>query len=83
MIREFIDREEELRILEREWQSPGGRLIILYGRRRVGKTRLIDEFIRDKPGILSIAEDVSPHIQIAQCKSTVCRISWRSTPCLT
>jgi len=69
MIREFIDREEERSLLEREWQNPGGRLIILYGRRRVGKTRLIDEFIRDKPGILYIAEDASPHIQIAQFKA--------------
>ena len=69
MIREFIDREEELSLLEREWQGAGGRLIILYGRRRIGKTRLIDEFIRGKPGILYIAEDASPHIQIAQLKA--------------
>ena len=69
MIREFIDREEERALLEREWQDSGGRLIILYGRRRIGKTRLIDEFIRDKPGILYIAEDASPHIQIAQLKA--------------
>lgn len=69
MIREFIDREEERALLEREWEASGGRLIILYGRRRIGKTRLIDEFIRDKPGILSIAEDASPHIQIAQLKA--------------
>ena len=69
MIREFIDREEERSLLEREWQGDGGRLIVLYGRRRIGKTRLIDEFIRDKPGILYIAEDASPHIQIAQLKS--------------
>ena len=69
MIREFIDREEERSLLEREWQDSGGRLIILYGRRRIGKTRLIDEFIRDKPGILYIAEDASPHIQIAQLKA--------------
>jgi AAA+ ATPase superfamily predicted ATPase len=69
MIREFIDREDERSLLEREWQSSGGRLIILYGRRRIGKTRLIDEFIRDKPGILYIAEDASPHIQIAQFKA--------------
>jgi len=69
MIRKFIDRDEERSLLEREWQNPGGRLIILYGRRRVGKTRLIDEFVRDKPGILYIAEDASPHIQIAQFKA--------------
>jgi AAA+ ATPase superfamily predicted ATPase len=69
MIREFIDREEERALLEREWESSGGRLVILYGRRRIGKTRLIDEFIRDKPGILYIAEDASPHIQIARLKA--------------
>jgi uncharacterized protein len=69
MIREFIDREEERALLEREWHSAGSRLIILYGRRRVGKTRLIDEFIRDKPGIFYIADDASPHIQIAQFKA--------------
>lgn len=69
MIREFIDREEERALLEREWQDSGGRLIILYGRRRIGKTRLIDEFIRDKPGILYIAEDASPHIQITQLRA--------------
>lgn len=69
MIREFIDREEERAVLEREWESSGGRLVILYGRRRIGKTRLIDEFIREKPGILYIAEDASPHIQIAQLKA--------------
>ena len=68
MIREFIDRDKERVLLEREWQSSGGRLVILYGRRRIGKTRLIDEFIRDKPGILYIAEDASPHIQISQLK---------------
>jgi len=69
MIREFIDRDEELSLLEREWQGAGGRLVILYGRRRIGKTRLIDEFIRGKRGIIYIAEDTSPHIQIAQLKA--------------
>jgi len=68
VIREFVDRDEEISLLEREWRGSGGRLIILYGRRRIGKTRLIDEFIRGKPGILYIAEDAAPHIQIAQLR---------------
>ncbi|MGB4235494.1 MAG: hypothetical protein WBJ52_05445 [Methanoregulaceae archaeon] len=38
MIREFVDRKTELGLLEEEWKKPGGRLIILYGRRRIGKT---------------------------------------------
>jgi len=43
MIREFVDRETERALLEEEWQKDGGRLIILYGRRRIGKTRLVTE----------------------------------------
>lgn len=40
----FVDREEELRILRRHWGEGGFKLIIVYGRRRVGKTRLLREF---------------------------------------
>jgi len=70
MIREFVDRESELRLLEEEWKKPGGRLIILYGRRRIGKTRLIGEFVRDKPGVLYFAEDTSPSLQMRQLQAS-------------
>jgi hypothetical protein len=69
MIREFFDREREQILLEEEWNKPGGRLIILYGRRRIGKTRLISEFIRDKSGVLYIAEDTSPSLQMHQMQA--------------
>ncbi|MBU1878683.1 MAG: ATP-binding protein [Chloroflexi bacterium] len=45
----FLDREKELAFLEREYRAAGGRFVVIYGRRRVGKSRLITEFIRDKP----------------------------------
>lgn len=66
MIRAFVDRVQERRILDEEWQKQGGRLIILYGRRRIGKTRLITEFVQGKQGILSFSEDVAAPIQIKQ-----------------
>lgn len=44
---EFIGREEESFILEREYGERSS-LVIIYGRRRVGKTALIDNFLRDK-----------------------------------
>jgi AAA+ ATPase superfamily predicted ATPase len=66
MIRAFVDREEERRILDEEWQKAGGRMIILYGRRRIGKTRLLAEFVQGKQGILSFSEDVASAIQIKQ-----------------
>jgi len=45
-------------------------LIILYGRRRIGKTRLIGEFARGKPGVLYFAEDTSPSLQIRQLQAS-------------
>jgi AAA+ ATPase superfamily predicted ATPase len=41
----FIDRSRELALLESEWQSKQARMLILYGRRRIGKTRLLTHWI--------------------------------------
>jgi uncharacterized protein len=51
----FVDRETELADLERAWQSPRAELIVVYGRRQVGKTALLREFMRDRPGVLWVA----------------------------
>ena len=47
----FIGRSEELARLERSFRSDGIRTYAIYGRRRVGKTTLIDKFCEDKPNI--------------------------------
>lgn len=44
----FYCREEELRKLNRRYQDGAFECVIIYGRRRVGKTALINEFCRDK-----------------------------------
>ncbi|RLE74368.1 MAG: ATP-binding protein, partial [Thermoprotei archaeon] len=44
----FIDREYELDFLEKKWLSDKAELIIIYGRRGIGKTELIRQFIRGK-----------------------------------
>lgn len=46
----FADREAELAFLERKHSEPGAKLIVIYGRRRVGKTALIKRFIEGKRG---------------------------------
>ncbi|HWR25846.1 MAG TPA: ATP-binding protein [Methanosarcina sp.] len=71
MISTFVGRKRELDLLEKEWQRKRGSLIILYGRRRIGKTRLLAEFIKDKSGIFYVAEDISAHIQIARFKERI------------
>jgi len=42
----FIDREEELRSIRERLGSPRFELIVVYGRRRVGKTRLVLEAVK-------------------------------------
>ena len=46
----FIDRVEELKTLENEYKRAESSLVIVYGRRRVGKTALINEFISRHSG---------------------------------
>ncbi len=71
MISRFIDRKEELSLLEDEWKKKNGRLILVYGRRRIGKTKLLTEFVSGKKGIFYIAEDTSPQIQINGLKEKI------------
>lgn len=47
----FIGREEELKFLEDRYNSADGQLVVLYGRRRVGKTELLRQFCQDKEHI--------------------------------
>lgn len=47
----FIGRKEELGKLEKLWRSEKFQHPVIYGRRRVGKTALIREFIKDKEAI--------------------------------
>jgi len=44
---EFIGRDEELKILEEQYTLDHS-FVILKGRRRVGKSRLLEEFLKDK-----------------------------------
>ncbi|GMQ79363.1 MAG: ATP-binding protein [Anaerolineae bacterium] len=41
----FVGRKRELQIIESFYRSPEAGLLILYGRRRIGKTRLITHFL--------------------------------------
>jgi uncharacterized protein len=44
----FYDREAELQALENACSSKGAEMIVVSGRRRIGKSRLIDEFLKNK-----------------------------------
>lgn len=52
----FIGRKEELGKLEAEYQRDGS-FVVVYGRRRVGKTTLIKEFIKNKTAFYYLATE--------------------------
>lgn len=50
MVSSFVGRDRELALMDRIWKSHKAALIILYGRRRVGKTRLLTHWMKRHPG---------------------------------
>ncbi|MHB1377341.1 MAG: ATP-binding protein [Candidatus Humimicrobiaceae bacterium] len=52
----FIDRKFELEFLNDRWNKPDSQFIIVYGKRRIGKTELIKEFIKNKNSIYFICD---------------------------
>lgn len=64
----FIGRKEELNTLEREFRRDGS-FVVIYGRRRIGKTTLIKEFIKD---ILRCCRNL-----YGECHLTCCSDSYK------
>ncbi|HEY3489833.1 MAG TPA: ATP-binding protein [Candidatus Deferrimicrobiaceae bacterium] len=60
----FVGRTEELRFLGKHHEGTEFRFIPIYGRRRVGKTTLVREFVKDRPAIYFLADTVSESEQL-------------------
>jgi AAA+ ATPase superfamily predicted ATPase len=58
---EFLDRDEELRRLERLTRSGG--LAVVWGRRRIGKSRLLLEWSKQHGGLYTVADQSAAPIQ--------------------
>lgn len=61
----FQGRARELEELNRLYGTGGFQMVVLYGRRRVGKTTLIREFARDKPALFYTAKVQSDALNLA------------------
>ena len=55
----IVDRIEELSALDEEYRRPEASLVVVYGRRRVGKTELLSEFIKGKRALYFLATEES------------------------
>ena len=67
----FIGREKELADLEELYLQERFQLFVLYGRRRVGKTTLLNEFCKDKDAIFYSAEQSNNKLNLEKFSSLV------------
>ncbi len=66
----FIDRHQELTVLERMFHSEIAEFFVLYGRRRVGKTELLSQFCKDKRSIYFLASQLKEPDHLRQFTET-------------
>lgn len=65
---DFVGRAQELELLERLWEHPRSRMLVIYGRRRVGKSRLITQWIKSS-GRRALFWTADPDSKAAQLRS--------------
>ena len=59
----FVDRQQEMERLQTLAARSGGGFGVVYGRRRVGKTRLMLEWNKRHDGIYTVADQSAPDVQ--------------------
>lgn len=67
----FIGREDEIRALQRELDRKRPSVVIVRGRRRVGKSRLLLEVTRGRPTIYYQATEIAHSMSLALFKTEV------------
>ena len=60
----FVGRERELEVLAEAYASASSELCVIYGRRRIGKSTLLEQFAQDRPAFFYLAGRESKRIQL-------------------
>lgn len=60
----FIGRKAELQFLENKYKTDNGQLVVLYGRRRVGKTETLRKFCEGKPHVFFACRECTDRLQL-------------------
>ena len=69
----FVRREQGLAELERLYAKGGFQMVVLYGRRCVGKTALTKEFAKDKPALVFTAKVQSDALNLGDFSRSIYR----------
>jgi hypothetical protein len=70
----FLDRQDELARLQALLGRPDGRLAVLYGRRRCGKSRLVQEALRGRPCVYYVGDDREAALQRSALAAEIARL---------
>jgi uncharacterized protein len=62
----FIGRGRELKVLDGEWARPGGAFVPVYGRRRVGKSALLLQWLAARRGLYQVGKVAPAELQIRE-----------------
>ena len=62
----FIGRARELDFLQECYDSERAELVVIYGRRRIGKTELLQQFARDKAAVFYACTECTDQEQLAR-----------------
>lgn len=62
----FLGREKELQALEKMYKKADFQMAVVYGRRRIGKTSLLNEFIKGKNSLYLSAEEVNDSLNLTK-----------------
>ncbi len=64
----FVNRRRELQFLEEAYGKNTAQLLLLYGRRRIGKTELVKQFAKNKPHLYFLADERGDIFNIQELK---------------
>lgn len=70
-MKRFIDRERELATLNEQHTANDAAFMVIYGRRRVGKTTLIKEFIKNKRALYFLANEETEAVSMRRFAETL------------
>lgn len=60
----FLGRNQELNSLKKMYSRNSFQMAVVYGRRRIGKTSLLNEFIKNKNALYLPAEEVNDSLNL-------------------
>ncbi|OQX93617.1 MAG: hypothetical protein B6I17_02055 [Tenericutes bacterium 4572_104] len=67
----FVGRQKELDYINDKYLSSKAEFIVLYGRRRIGKTEILREFVKDKKHVFYSGHQITDFMQLKRITSVV------------